>query len=79
MRCSILGPILWNILYDGLLNVHLPISVILIDFADNVVIIVKASENYELKRLSMVTNKNWLFSVEFELAKQKTEALVIIM
>jgi len=47
---SVLGPTLWNVLYDDLLNVRLPQSVTPIAFADDIALVSKARENYTIEK-----------------------------
>lgn len=77
---SVLGPILWNIMYDGLLKLELPGESKLVAFADDVAVVISAKHKEEL---------NWIFDVTFNrisqwmrqnglcLAEHKTEAVLI--
>lgn len=77
---SVLGPTLWNILYDGLLNLRLPSGATFLAFADDVAIIARAKETWDLKEVletaAEITRK-WLQTVGLNLALQKSEAMVI--
>ena len=47
---SVIGPALWNILYDGILNVEVPKSVSLIAYADDLAIMTVCKTEQELVR-----------------------------
>lgn len=77
---SILGPTLWNILYNDLLETALEGRAKTIAFADDLALIVTADTKADLVR---ITNENlkrvstWMRNNELKLAPQKTEALVM--
>lgn len=76
---SVLGPTLWNILYDGLLRVRLNADVSFLAFADDVAINAKAKEAYTLEiMLSDVAERTraWLTSVGLVLAIEKSETII---
>lgn len=51
---SILGPVLWNIIYDGVLRLNLPAGVKTEGFADDVMLEVTGdTQFYEPRRLCM--------------------------
>ena len=54
---SVLGPLLWNIMYDGLLRLKLPGAVIPVAFADDIAIVIVAKNPDEL---------GYLFNITFE-------------
>jgi hypothetical protein len=77
---SVIGPTLWNILYDGLLKVRFPASVTPIAFADDIALICKASDNYRIENdLSEAAKRahTWLSEVGLQLAAHKSEIMVI--
>lgn len=77
---SVLGPTLWNILYDGLLRSVLPTGVSFLAFADDVALVAVAKDSLALgQQLSVAaeTVKKWLTDVGLHLAIHKSEALVI--
>ena len=39
LRCVILGPLLWNIMYDGVLRLQLPNKSTIVGFADDIAIV----------------------------------------
>jgi len=77
---SVQGPTLWNILYDNLLRVRLPVGARYLAFADDVAIIAKAIDTIQLKeKLQTAAEKtrDWLINAGLQLALHKTEMLVI--
>ncbi|XP_062120886.1 uncharacterized protein LOC133835041 [Drosophila sulfurigaster albostrigata] len=77
---SVLGPLLWNAMYDGILRLDLPTGANLIGFADDIALLVVAKE---LEVAESNCNRaidcigTWLLSVGLELAPHKTEAVLI--
>jgi len=77
---SVLGPTLWNVLYDDLLRVPLPEGVEYLAFADDVALVATAKEAYELEeKLTTAAGKvsSWLESIGLILAVHKSEVVVI--
>lgn len=77
---SVIGPTLWNILYDGLLRTRLPAGVEYLAFADDVALVARAKDSIDLERLLSSAAKvahDWLTSVGLSLAEQKCEAMII--
>lgn len=77
---SVLGPDLWNILYDDLLRTEMPTGVELIAFADDVAIVSTASVPVLLEEsleAAYDTINGWMIAYGLSLAAEKTEALVI--
>ena len=77
---SILGPDLWNAIYDGLLRLPMPPGVRLIAYADDVVIVIVAGSvclaQQKLSR-AMTHVTGWMRGRGLELAVQKTELLFL--
>lgn len=77
---SILGPFLWNLMYDELLRLKLPKNCKLVGYADDVALVVTQSStavveittNDCLSRIS-----TWLRSNKLKLAAEKTEAIIV--
>lgn len=77
---SILGPMLWNLLYDDLFRMVLPNGVTSIGFADDVALVVVAKSpedimykgNMALRRVS-----EWMATRQLALAPHKTEAVLL--
>jgi len=76
---SVLGPDLWNLMYDGLLSIELPSDTELIAFADDVTIVCTAQvPNILEERLAKALQDvvSWMADNDLELALHKTEAIV---
>lgn len=52
---SVLGPLLWNTLYDGLLKLLLPRAVKLVAFADDVALVIVAKHLEDINNLFDIT------------------------
>jgi len=77
---SVLGPDLWNVLYDDLLRMNLPADVEIIAFADDVALVATASVPFLLEeRLEIALQDviNWMNANGLELAIDKTEAIML--
>lgn len=77
---SVLGTLLWNIMYDCLLRTALPTGVKLVTYADDVavVIVAKHLEETEIAFDIIFRRVNlWMDMVNLQLAKHKTEAGLI--
>ena len=77
---SVLGPPLWNIMYDGILRITKPAGVDIIGYADDIAIVVVAKHLQDVARNCRSTIqkiKTWLQSAGLELASHKTEAVLI--
>ena len=77
---SVLGPLLWNIMYDGILRLRVPDEAEIVGFADDVAVVVVAKtteEITEICRLTIKIIKRWLTLSGLQLADHKTEAVLI--
>lgn len=77
---SILGPKLWNILYDGLFKLDLPQGVALTGYADDVAITVTAKTEIELMtngNAALEKVESWMAQRHLELAPHKSEAVLL--
>lgn len=77
---SVLGPDLWNLLYDGLLRIALPQDVEIIAFADDIALVATAQVTFLLEeRLEVAFSDivDWFEAHGLGVAVNKTEALVI--
>jgi len=76
---SVLGPLLWNVMYNDLLRIDLPSGVEMIAFADDIAIIARSEHPNFLEEIleeSFARVKSWMQENGLELAEQKTEAIV---
>lgn len=77
---SIIGPFMWNLVYDGLLKIRLRRDVLLVAFADDIGIIVI---DEDLERMKITANETikdmieWYKSEGLELAPHKSETLLL--
>lgn len=77
---SVLGPLLWNIMYDGLLRLTVPRSVKLVAYADDVAVVIVAKHLDEINHMFGITFEQvnrWMDTMNLQLAKHKTEAVLI--
>ena len=77
---SVLGPLLWNIMYDGLLRLKLPRAVTPVAFADDIAIVIVAKHPDELVHLFNITferYQKWLEEMGQKLTRHKTECTLI--
>jgi len=77
---SVLGPDLWNLLYDGLLKLPMPPEVELIAYADDVAIVCCSQIPFLLEerlKESFDLVNEWMAAHGLELAAEKSECIVI--
>jgi len=77
---SVLGPTLWNIMYDGLLREQLPTGVDFLAYADDVALVVRGKDVCVLERLLTAGADvvvKWMADTGLELAIQKSESMII--
>lgn len=77
---SILGPDLWNILYDSLLRIEMLPTVQLLAFVDDVAVMCTCEIPWQMEEfLETAINKiiEWMSNHGIELALQKTEVVVL--
>uniref|UniRef100_W8ADE4 Putative 115 kDa protein in type-1 retrotransposable element R1DM n=1 Tax=Ceratitis capitata TaxID=7213 RepID=W8ADE4_CERCA len=77
---SVLGPLLWNIMYDGIFKVRKPEGVSIVGYADDIAIVVVAKQLSDATRRcneTIASVKAWLLAAKLELADHKTEALLM--
>lgn len=76
---SVLGPDLWNLLYDDLLKIRLPEGTEIIAFADDVAVVCTAEVPFLLEERLVTAMRDivsWMEDHGLELALEKTEAIV---
>jgi len=77
---SVLGPLLWSIMYDSLLTTEMPEGVDLIGFADDVTVVARS---WRVEHLEEIVNKSlgiiydWMREHWLRLAAHKTEAVML--
>lgn len=77
---SVLGPVLWNIAYDGLLRSEMPPGVEVVAYADDILLVVSSKTVEDAKlRATLAYNivRDWTKEQGLKLAPAKTEALLI--
>ncbi|CAD6225560.1 GSCOCG00011830001-RA-CDS, partial [Cotesia congregata] len=62
---SVLGPLLWNIMYDGLLRLTLPRSIKLVAYADDVAVVIVA------KHLEEINSRKALETIKLKVGEQE--------
>lgn len=76
---SVLGPTLWNILYDGALRLDLPVGVHMVAYADDLAIITRSRTIPELEAATgaaIEAVSTWMRQRGLSLAPHKTEAVM---
>ncbi|XP_046666641.1 uncharacterized protein LOC124358384 [Homalodisca vitripennis] len=77
---SVLGPILWNVMYDRILRLNLPGSAKVVGFADDIAVVIAAKHLdeviYEVNS-AIHQVREALTDLGLETADQKTEALLV--
>lgn len=77
---SVLGPLLWNMVYDDLLRIKLPTGSQMVGYADDLALVL-VSRNLEDLQLqlqrTMDITVDWYRKENLELAKDKTEVLLL--
>lgn len=76
---SVLGPLLWNIMYDDLLKTELPSGTEIVAFADDAGLLITGKHLEEIQRLfgeCYEIVQQWMGTVGLKLADHKTEAVL---
>jgi len=77
---SVLGPLLWNTMYDGVLRLPMPANVHVTGIADDVTITIVAKTIAEVEDIGNTAVRkveSWLSLAGLQLAAHKTEAVLI--
>lgn len=77
---SILGPLLWNLAYDGVLELDLPTGAQVVAYADDLALLVTARKEDALQEATneaLELINEWMTRNHLELAPHKTEALYL--
>ncbi|KAL1454467.1 hypothetical protein WDU94_010715 [Cyamophila willieti] len=78
---SVASPTLWNLLYDGVLELELPRGVSLVAYADDLAVVTVARTAPELEESAnraLGCISNWMTSHGLALAPEKSEAVLLI-
>lgn len=76
---SVLGPTLWNVAYDDVLDVRLPADCFSVAYADDLAVVVRASGKQELvDKTEIVIDKveGWMRANRLRLAVEKSEIVI---
>ena len=77
---SVLGPPLWNIMYDGVLRVEMPGGVTSIAYADDLAVVGVAKTGTILQsniNTALTAIREWLIEKKLEVAPEKTEVVLL--
>lgn len=77
---SVLGPTLWNVLYDTVLKLRLPEECHTVAYADDLTLVVRANNEYilmERANEAIGIISDWVAENKLELAPEKTEAVIV--
>lgn len=77
---SILGPALWNVLYNGLLNLGLPIGCSVVGFADDLVLLVEGETELHVETRAneaIERIERWMCGRRLAMAHHKTEFILV--
>ncbi|KAI5739769.1 hypothetical protein M8J77_023226 [Diaphorina citri] len=78
---SCIGPVLWNVMYNGVLEIDTPEGITLVAYADDLAILALAKEEDTLEHninLTLEKISSWMRSSGLALAPEKTEAALLI-
>uniref|UniRef100_A0ABD2WBN1 Reverse transcriptase domain-containing protein n=2 Tax=Trichogramma kaykai TaxID=54128 RepID=A0ABD2WBN1_9HYME len=77
---SVLGPILWNVMYDSILRLRLEEGVRIVGFADDIAVVAVVGTTYEVEDIlsrAIARVRDVLWGLGLETADHKTEALLL--
>lgn len=78
---SVLGPVLWNVAYDGVLRLEgLPPETLAVAYADDLALVIRGKTAAELEYKAedaLMQVSQWLEQHQLRLAAHKTEAIVL--
>lgn len=77
---SVLGPTLWNVLYDAVLRLEMPVGVRTLAFADDLAVLVSSRNEEEMMALVNQTLQKvaeWMEDTGLSVAAHKTEATLL--
>ena len=76
---SVLGPILWNAMYDGVLRLRFPMGLQVFGFAEDIAPVVRGKHLVELERIcneAINRVRSWIASIGLKLADHKTDVVL---
>lgn len=77
---SVLGPTLWNVLYNGVLELELPEGCSTVAFADDLGLVVASEGDAELEvtaNVALQKIQEWMVRNRLTMAKEKTESVIL--
>lgn len=77
---SVLGPTLWNVLYDGVLRLEMPNGVTPVAYADDLALVVTGKTEEDVVNAGDEAIRRideWLLHNQLQLAPEKTEAIIM--
>ena len=77
---SVLGPLLWNVQYDGVFDVEVPMGVEIIGYADDLAVLVTAKREQELQlkaNIALASAIQWIEGKDLRVAANKTEVVLL--
>ena len=77
---SVLGPLLWNIFYDGVLSLGMPEGITIIGYADDLALVAVGRDAKELTTridTAMIRLTDWLEEKKLSIAPEKTEVVLL--
>lgn len=77
---SVMGPILWNVIFDELLGLPMPEGCIIVGYADDGLLVVPGWSRAEIEdktESALETISRWAASVKLEIAQDKTQVILL--
>lgn len=77
---SVLGPLLWNLVLDGLLRIDLPEEVTILAFADDTVLLVQGDSRRVMERRlqeAITQLEAWAVEARLQFSARKTQAMFL--
>ena len=77
---SVLGPTLWNAMYNGVLEMQLPRGVEIVGFADDIILVATGKSRQEVDMLAteaFLAVENWMKAAKLQITPEKTEFVLV--
>lgn len=77
---SVLGLLLWNVVFNGVFELELPVGVRIVGYADDLAIVVSARKHDQVTAMIRDTVQevtSWIDSTRLTVATEKTEAVML--